>query len=107
MVIVEPARFALTSTPSIAPSSCEVTVPASADADGVWALAVPANSTRPANAKQVRPDERVPRICLVILHPPSSLFEVSQIGRRLAFSGRHQGAFQISPLSAGILVREV
>src|SRR5688500_814637 len=70
MVIVEPARLALTSTPSIAPSSCEVTLPASADGAGVWAVTGPANGSTPANTARVRSDERVPRIWLVIVNPP-------------------------------------
>src|SRR5207237_4125765 len=72
MVIVEPARFALTSTPSITPSSCEVTLPASADGDGVWAIAGPASSSSPANTAPVRTDERIPRISLLILNPPAA-----------------------------------
>ena len=62
MVIVEPARFALTSTPSIVPSSCEVTLPASANAGGVWAVAEPANRTKAAKVALVRTATRVPMI---------------------------------------------
>ena len=38
VVIVEPAFFALTSTPSMEPSSMELTWPASAAGAGVWLL---------------------------------------------------------------------
>src|SRR5436190_18512907 len=70
MVIVEPARFALTSTPSIAPSSCEVTLPVNADT--VWALARPV-SAKLAKSAPRRAVERIPRIWLIILDSPSSL----------------------------------
>src|SRR6185369_9614216 len=49
MVMVEPAFFALTSTPSIAPSSAEVTRPASA-AGFPWEKTLPEN-TRQKTAK--------------------------------------------------------
>ena len=77
IVILEPARFALTSTPSIAPSASEVTLPASAEGDGVWALIGPA-STKHAKTAPVRIDERIPRIWLVILNAPAALADVPE-----------------------------
>src|SRR6266850_3103321 len=78
VVIVEPAFFAPTITPSIAPSTCEVTVPVSAAADGVSA------STKPANAL---PSKSVPtRIaarCFAL--PMTTLLLVVRIG----LEGRH------------------
>src|SRR5262245_43946799 len=66
-VIVEPARLALTSTPSIAPSSCELTLPERAAAACVWATAGKARGMAADNRAMVRTDERVPRARLVIL----------------------------------------
>src|SRR5437867_12442030 len=39
-VTVEPIRFTLTSTPSMGPSSCELTRPVSAGDGATWAMAV-------------------------------------------------------------------
>src|SRR5258706_4443693 len=65
-VIVDPTRFALTSTPSIVPSWAEVTLPARAD--GVCAMA--GAEIRPAKNAVLRIDERVPRIWWVTVNPP-------------------------------------
>jgi hypothetical protein len=67
--------LALTSTPSIAVSSCELTWPVSADADDVWALTGPA-TTRLAKTVAVRADVRVARIWLIIFNPPSSFADL-------------------------------
>src|SRR6266700_7911866 len=75
MVTVKPARFALTSTPSMAPSSCEATLPVRAGRDVVWAATGAANDRTPASAAPVRIDESVPSFSLVISGPPYDLVE--------------------------------
>src|SRR5262245_6185972 len=60
VVIVEPAFFAPTRTPSIAPSACEVTLPVSADGRGVCAVAAPAEATPNKAATRMIPRRRVP-----------------------------------------------
>jgi hypothetical protein len=67
MVTVEPARFALTSTPSMAPSACDVTLPASAEGDEFCAVAGPPDM-KAARAAVIRRDERG-RIGLAIGNP--------------------------------------
>jgi hypothetical protein len=69
MVVVEPARFALTSTPSIAPSSCELTSPANADANDVCALTGPASS-KVAESAPIRAGKRASGIFPIMLNPP-------------------------------------
>jgi hypothetical protein len=64
VVIVEPAFFAPTITPSIAPSACEVTLPVSAESEEVWAVIKPA---------RVKPSKTV-SMPLVMIH--SSLFKL-------------------------------
>src|ERR1043165_2599251 len=51
--MVEPARFALTSTPSIGPSSAELTMPLSASARCAWAAGRKATNET-SNAARVR-----------------------------------------------------
>src|SRR5262249_53909131 len=65
-VMVEPAFFAPTITPSIAPSDCEVTLPVSAAEDGVCVIA------RPAKAKANKVVSKMVRASSVLIQPSFS-----------------------------------
>src|SRR5258706_12408511 len=69
-VMVEPARLALTSPPSIAPSSAELTLPVSAEGDAFCAVASPANR-HAAKPVAIKSDARKLRIGLAMVDPLS------------------------------------
>src|SRR5215470_19048327 len=97
IAIVEPAFLAVTSTPSIGPSSFEVTWPASAAApsasDGA-ALAVNTKVRQTLASSAVR---------IRIVDPPSEILHGAPQGEGVppAVSGRACGAEQVRPLKIG------
>src|ERR1700680_999493 len=93
--MVEPAFLAPTITPSIAPSAAEVTLPVSAEADGISAATRPAD-VRPSKAEPSAADAR--SIALVMAVLPFEIFR-----RLLGYALRCVVATLNNPLQDGSL----
>src|SRR2546430_15896952 len=74
-VIFEPVRLALTSTPSIAPSSCELTRPVSVAADELWAYVLPKEIPKITNTTIMNTQNRNLIMKSVSLNPMDSSFD--------------------------------